>query len=165
MQQLKRIDFNKGSFVANGKTYYIESGLSISRFCEYQILEKEAAFATTFSSMFKELRAIYDLMNGVNFVAAAVKLDNLMSGITKLQEKEPTLLKIAALFINTEDEDRATITEDQITRKIQDWQEYNVTDFFSFALSTIKGFTELYSSATQNTLAQDSSKGEAKSKK
>lgn len=81
-----------------------------------------------------------------------------MSGIVKLQEKEPTLLKMAALFINTKDEDRASITQDQISRKIEDWsQEYDVRDFFQFALSTIKNFTAVYSSATQNTL-QDQTK-------
>lgn len=153
MQQLKRIDFTKTSFIANGKEYFIESGLSISRFCEYQILEKEAAFSTSFSGMFKDLRDIYDLMNSIKFVEASVKLDNLMSGVSKLQEKEPTLLKMAALFINTANEDRATITADQITRKIEDWShEYDVRDFFNFALSTIKGFTQVYSSATQSTL-------------
>lgn len=159
MQQLKRIDFTKNSFIANGKEYFIESGLSISRFCEYQILEKEAAFSTTFSGMFGELRGVYDLLNSVKFVEASVKLDNLMSGISKLQEKEPTLLKMAALFINTADEDRSTITADQITRKIEDWShEYDVRDFFTFALSTIKGFTEVYSNGTQNTLAQTETK-------
>lgn len=158
MQQLKRIDFTKSSFIANGTEYFIESGLSIKRFCEYQILEKEAAFSTSFEGMFNELRNIYDLLNGVKFVEASVKLDNLMSGIVKLQEKEPTLLKMAALFINTKDEDRASITQDQISRKIEDWsQEYDVRDFFQFALSTIKNFTAVYSSATQNTL-QDQAK-------
>lgn len=152
MTQLKRIDFEKGVFVANGTTYFIESDMSIARFRQYQMLEKEAAFSTTFAAMFAELRAIYDLMNDIQFVKAAVKLDNLMSGVKKLEEKEPTLLKMAALFINTEDEDRTTITKDQISKKIEDWAtEYDVRDFFHFALNTIQGFTEIYKNVTQAT--------------
>lgn len=146
---LKRLDFSTNVFVANGVTYFIEAGMSINRFRHYQILEKEAAFATTFSSMYNELRAIYDLMNEIQFVKASVKLDNLMSGVTKIQEKENTLLKMAALFINTEDEDRATITEERITKKINDWAtEYDIRDFFHFALNTMQGFTDVYKNAT-----------------
>lgn len=100
--------------------------------------------------MFRELRGVYDLLNGVKFVEASVKLDNLMSGIKKLEEKEPTLLKLCALFINSKDEDRTSINQDQISRKIEDWAtEYDVRDFFSFALTTIKGFTQVYSNVTQ----------------
>lgn len=146
--QLKRLDFTKNSFVANGKEYYFESGLSIARFREYQKLEKEAGFSMTFKSIVETLRSMYDLMNTLQFVQASVTLDNLMSGITKIQEKEPTLLKMAALFINTIDEDRTSITPERIALKIEDWaQEYDIRDFFHYALNTINGFTEIYDNA------------------
>lgn len=149
--KLKRLDLSKDSFEANGKTYFIESGLSISRYKDYQILEKEAGFSMDFKGMFGELRAIYDLLNGVKFVEASVKLDNLMTGVSRLQEKEPLLLKMCALFINTADEDRRTITADQISRKVDDWaQEYDVRDFFHLALNTINGFTDIYSGVSQH---------------
>lgn len=151
MTELKRIDFSQPFFISNGTTYYIESGMSINRFRHYQILEKEAAFSTTFASMFAELRTIYDLMNSIQFVKASVKLDNLMSGVGKLREKEPTLLKMAALFINTKDEDRTTITEELISKKIEDWAtDCDIRDFFQFALNTIQGFTSVYEAVTRD---------------
>lgn len=150
MKELKRLDLSKQSFEANGTTYYIESGLSIERFCEYQILEKEAGFGLSFKKIFDNLKDLHKLMNEVKFVEAAVKLDNLMRGVAKLEEREPTLLKMCALFINTEDEDRTTINNDMIVKKIEDWkQEYDVRDFFRLALNTVDGFLEIYANATR----------------
>lgn len=150
MKELKQLDTTKPSFVANGVTYHIESQLSIERFCEYQLLEKEAGFGMSFKKIFENLQDLHKLMNGVKFVEAAVKLDNLMRGVAKLEEREPTLLKICALFINTEDEDRAVINNDMIVKKIDDWkQEYDVKGFFTLALNTVDGFMEIYANATQ----------------
>jgi len=161
MKELKRLDLSKQSFVANGTTYYIESGLSIERFCEYQILEKEAAFSMSFKKIFENLKDVHRLMNEVKFVEAAVKLDNLMRGVAKLEEREPTLLKMCALFINTEDEDRTTINNDMIVKKIEDWKkEYDIRDFFQLALNTVDGFLEIYANATRIISGDSKSKKE-----
>lgn len=150
MKELKRLDLSKQSFVANGVTYYIEQALSIERFCEYQILEKEAGFGMTFKKIFENLKELHGLMNNIKFVEASVKLDNLMRGVAKLEEREPTLLKICALFINSAEEDRTSINGDMITKKINDWkEEYDVRDFFTLALNTVDGFIEIYANATQ----------------
>lgn len=161
MKELKRLDLSKQSFVANGTTYYIESGLSIERYCEYQILEKEAAFSMSFKKIFENLKEVHRLMNEVKFVEAAVKLDNLMRGVAKLEEREPTLLKMCALFINTEDEDRTTINNDMIVKKIEDWKkEYDIRDFFQLALNTVDGFLEIYANATRIISGNSKSKKE-----
>jgi len=150
MKELKRLDLSKQTFEANGTKYFIESSLSIERFCEYQILEKEAGFSMSFRKMFDNLKELHKLMNNVKFVEAAVKLDDMMRGVAKLQEREPTLLKICALFINTEDEDRTVINNDMIVKKIEDWKkEYDVRDFFTLALNTVDGFLEIYANATR----------------
>lgn len=150
MTELKRLDLTKSSFVANGTTYHIETALSIERFCEYQLLEKEAGFSMTFKSIFENLNQLYDLMNTTKFVEASVLLHNLMGGIVKLEEREPTLLKICALFINATDENRAEINEDMITKKIEDWKvAHDVRDFFTLALNTVDGFLEIYANASQ----------------
>lgn len=149
MTELKRLDLNQPSFEANGVTYYIESALSIERFCEYQILEKEAGFGLSFKKIFENLKELHALMNGVKFVEAAVKLDNLMRGVAKLEEREPTLLKICALFINEKEEDRTIINNDMIVGKIANWKkEYDIRDFFTLALNTVDGFLEIYANAT-----------------
>ena len=51
----KTLDINKPSFMANGKEYFITSNLSITRFCEFQILEKEVGFSMNFDKVFQEI--------------------------------------------------------------------------------------------------------------
>lgn len=160
--ELKRLDMSAQSFEANGTTYYIESGMSIERFCEYQILEKEAGFGISFRKMFENLKALHALMNNVKFVEAAVMLDNMMTGVAKMEEKEPTMLKICALFINTKEEDRSIINNDMIVKKIEDWKkEYDVRDFFTLALNTVDGFLEIYANATRIISGDKSSQKES----
>lgn len=152
MKKLKTLDPTAQSFECNGKTYYIESNLSIARFCEYQIMEKEAGFGTTFKAIFDELHSLYDLMNNTKFVEASIKLHNLVTGVSRLQDKEPVLLKMCALFINEENEDRTTITNDDIVRKIDDWKkEYEVNGFFTLALNMVNGYFEIYNKISQIT--------------
>lgn len=147
--ELKKLDVTQPTFVANGVTYYIESALSIERFCEYQILEKEAGFGLNFKKIFNELKELHNLMNNVKFVEAAVKLNNLMRGVAKLEDREPTLLKICALFINEKDENRSIINNDMIVKKIADWKvDYEVNGFFTLALNMVDGFLEIYAKAT-----------------
>lgn|SRR5690606_28539009 len=152
MKKLKTLDPTAPSFECNGKIYYIESNLSIARFCEYQIMEKEAGFGTTFKAIFDELHSLYDLMNNTKFVEASIKLHNLVTGVSRLQDKEPVLLKMCALFINEENEDRTTITNDDIVRKIDDWKkEYEVNGFFTLALNMVNGYFEIYNKISQIT--------------
>lgn len=151
--QLKRIDFTKPSFIANGKEYFIENGFSIERYCEYQVLEKELGYGNTFKGLYDKLHALYNLMNNVKFVEASVALNNILQGITKIEEREPTMLKLCALFINTKDEDRTIITADMVAEKINDWKKegYEMKDFFTLALNTMDGFIETYKRLTQTT--------------
>ena len=51
----KKIDMSKPSFMANGKEYFITSHLSVARFCEFQILEKEVGFSMNFDKVFSEI--------------------------------------------------------------------------------------------------------------
>ena len=149
MNSLKTLDLNQRSFVANGKTYYIETGLSIMRFHEYQIYEKEAGFGMSFKSMVDELKGAYLDLNKMKAADASVKLHNLLTGVTKTAEKRFVLLKICALFMNTAEEDRTTITEDMINQKLEDWGEYDINGFFLHALSTVDGFFKIYNEMRQ----------------
>lgn len=150
-KQPKRIDLNKGSFTANGTEYFVQSNLTVSRFCEFQILEKELAFSMSFESVFREINEACEMMNEVRFVDVAVKLDNLRRGVAKLEEKEPTALKICTLFINTKDEDVAEWNNDIMTRKIEDWKAEGIAiqDFFQFALNSVGGFINTYTKMSE----------------
>ena len=142
----KTLDINKPSFMANGKEYFITSNLSITRFCEFQILEKEVGFSMNFDKVFQEINEITELMNQTKFVECAVRLDNLRRGIAKLKDKEPSVLKLCTLFMNTIDEDPSLWSNDLMTVKIEDWKTegIDIQSFFSFALNTLNGFTDIY---------------------
>lgn len=144
--QLKRIDMEKGVFQANGKTYYIEGSLSIERYAEYQILEKELGLGVSFKSLFDGLQGLWHNLNKMQFAEASVKVNDMIRGVAKLEEREPAVLKICALYFNTEDEDRTTITHDQITQKIQDWkiEGLDMRDFFDHAFKLVNGFLSAY---------------------
>ena len=118
MTELKTLDPQARFFDANGKTYYIETKLSIERYAEFQILEKEAGFGTTFESFYGQVAEAYQDLQTLKAADASVKLHNVLTGCADLERKQPTLLKICALFMNTQDEDRATIDADRITEKV-----------------------------------------------
>lgn len=157
MQELKRIDFEKGKFTANGKTYTIEGALSIERYAELQLLEKELAYGFTVKEIFNKLKQLWDFLNKMKFAEAAVLIRDLMAGATRVAERTPTTLKICALFINTDDEDRATITQEMINKKIEDWKAegLDMRDFFQVASSSVNGFLEVYQSVTRIISAQE----------
>jgi len=151
-EQLKQIDLSKPSFMANGKEYFFESQFTIDRFCKYQELEKELAYGYTTKTLYAELVKMWNLLNAMKFAEIATILHNLIHGLKNVQEREPVVLKMCALFINTKDEDRRIVTDDMISRKIDDWKEegYNFDNFFKLALNTMDGFLETYRSFTQS---------------
>ena len=156
-KQPGRIDLNQGSFTANGKIYKVQSVLSITRFCEFQILEKEIAFSMTFKNVFDEINEACELFDEARsfgeIAEARTKLDNLRRGIAKLEEKQPTALKLCALFINTEDEDATIWNQDLMNAKIEDWKIEGIAiqDFFQFALNSVNGFIGIYKKMSEAT--------------
>lgn len=153
-----RIDFEKGSFQANGKIYTIEGGLTIERYAEFQILEKELAYGLTVKGLYDKLRDIYKLLNKQQFADAAVYTHNLTTGVAKLEEREPVVLKICALFCNYENEDRREVSDDLITAKIQDWKTegLDMRDFFQLALDSVNGFLGIYREVAQGLQSPES---------
>ena len=146
----KKIDMSKPSFQANGKEYFITSHLSVARFCEFQILEKEVGFSMNFDKVFNEINEACELFDEArsfgDIAKARMKLDNLRRGIAKLKDKEPSVLKLCTLFLNTADEDPAFWNNDLMTQKIEDWKTegLDIQDFFTFALNTLNGFIDIY---------------------
>lgn len=149
-KQPVRIDLNQGSFKANGKIYKVQSVLTIARFCEFQIMEKEIAFSMTFQKVFDEINEACEMFDASRsfgeMAEAKTKLDNLRRGIAKLEEKQPTALKMCALFMNTEDEDATIWNQDLMNQKIEDWtiEGIAIQDFFQFALNSVNGFISIY---------------------
>lgn len=149
--QVKFIDLEKGVFTANGNTYTIEGDLTIERYAEFQILERELALGISAKDLYSKLNELFTMVNSMQFADSAVMLNDLIRGQHKLQEREPTVLRICALFMNTPDEDRSVITNDMITKKIADWKAEGIAmqSFFAVASSSVNGFIEIYQRVTR----------------
>lgn len=154
--QLKRIDFTKPSFMANGREYFIEGQMSITRFCEFQILEKEFAFKMSFKGMYEELLNLYEKLNELKMADAVIIVNNLLNGHAKMEEREPTVLKLCTLFINERNEDRSAWSADLMTQKIEDWKIEGISmeDFFTVALSTVNGYAQISSVMSERILEE-----------
>jgi len=156
LETMKKIDFDSGKFEANGTTYYLESKLNVSRYCEFQILQAELSMGMTLKEIYDSMFTNRDLLNQMRFVDAAVFTDKLIMHTAKLKHKEPTVLKLCTLFINTENEDRSIYNNDMVVKKLADWKAENidVEDFFAIALTLAPGFIEIYNNFTQNIMAK-----------
>ena len=153
LEKIKKIDFSSGQFSANGKTYFLETKLTITRYCEFQILQRELGMGMTLQEIYDGFLDCRKLLNQTRFVDIAVYVDKILLHMSKLKEKEPTVLKICTLFINTEDEDRTTWGNDIVVKKLEDWKKegIDVQDFFAVALTLVPGYIELYNKFTLST--------------
>jgi len=146
MEVLRTIEPKIGfTFEANGKKYIVEDKLSIARSIEASKLELEL-FELNTKTLKGVLISAYNDLNGTNkdktvkFADAAIKIHNLVNKIDKnLNFKDVPVLRYCALYVNEEKEDRRTITDEQITSKINDWQEGGLefTGFFLLVLSVL----------------------------
>lgn len=158
MSELKVIPPDAKSFMANGKEYFIEGGLSFERWMEQQQLDPEIGLNATFDGFFKSVKKVYGHLNSREGLAdAAVDCHNIMAGIASLdRSRTPSILKLCALFVNTKDEDRTIITEAMVAEKVKDWsvEGIEVASFFRLALGSIPGFLSAYDEITKSGLKQ-----------
>ena len=140
--------------MANGKEYFIESQVSFDRWIQYEELQEELMWGITPKDQFNNLQKIIDEANEGNLANVGIFTRELMLGVKrKLDKRWPTALRLCALVCNTADEDRKTISEEQINIKIEDWKKegYDINSFFTLALSTIPGFLDILRNITQDT--------------
>ena len=149
MTELKKLDPNERSFVANGNKYYISSELSVARFHEFQILEIEAKINLNIKDIGVKLAEIWKMKNDRRNADADVALFKLIEGVQDVGHREHVLLRICALFINRENEDLGKVSEDLISQKIEDWAEFEVSGFFTLALNSTNGFFKDYNAMLQ----------------
>jgi hypothetical protein len=154
LNKMRNIDFDSGQFEANGKIYYLENKLSVGRFCEFQILQRELWTGMTVQEFFKGFLDLEKLLNQMRFSDIAIFVNQVKTHMLKVKEKEPVMFKIATLFVNTEDEDRNKWDNDLVVKKLHDWKESGIDsqDFFHIALTLAPGFVEQYNNIIQSTL-------------
>jgi len=146
MTELIEVDFSKKIFNCDGSKWYVEDSISFERYMALEEIAIEFGFSATFADMFKNLRKLWDLHNQLKFGESAVILHNMMKGIVNLEEKKPDAsLRICALFINEENEDRTEYNEAKMRAKIDRWgKECSVRPFFHLAGSLVNGWLPAY---------------------
>lgn len=153
MGELKRIDFDKKEFRANGATYYIQlEGISVGRFMHFERFVQLATFGTDFMAMFETLKQIFQAAtSGVDVLKALKDIGDLsynqMAVIKDRNElKFNNTLMLATLFINRADENLAEWDERLAMEKIKDWsvEGLAMNDFFLLAVRQIEGFRDAY---------------------
>lgn len=144
--ELKRIDFD-GKMIegTSGRKYYIESELSIDRFTEFEKLQSHVGFGVDFDGIVNKLNDAYDKLNKSKPMDAGIIIHNLLNGIImRMENRNHPVLEMCALFINEENEDRVKYSLDAINKKIDDWKEYDINDFFQLAFNLVKNFIPIY---------------------
>lgn len=152
MSQLKKIDLNAKSFIANEVEYFIEESMSFKRYKMYQKLQIQMGFGTGFYDEYNDWKKVWDHANKSEFGNIAVVAHNKLYALKNIDERPTDILTMCALFINTKDEDRRIITDDMVDRKIADWEAegLDIIPFFQLAANSIQGFTKVWKSITED---------------
>lgn len=140
MQQLKTINWNEQSFIANGKKYFLEKELSIQRsvFAESAKIELESGLR--FGKYTEDWKKIWDMLNSPDkshFADIAIVVHDHLKSFNNFIEDVHPVIKLCACFINAEGEDRRFINQDIVNAKAEDWIAEGLTmrSFFHLALS------------------------------
>lgn len=154
MNELKKIEIAERTFTANGIEYFIETDLSIQRSVYAEAAKLELEAGVKIGKQIEDWKNVYDLANEQKFADIVVLAYNNRRGYKNFYEQHPPVLKLCACFINAKDEDRRTISDDLVTRKINDWAEEGISmqSFFVLALTFLKSELEGYRNATQDIL-------------
>lgn len=152
--EIKELPDGTTQFTANGQEYFVESKLSLDRYRDFQKMELHISFQQGFNGMFNTLKEIYEKAQKGLLADVAVLAHNAMQGVIDIEKRRDACFYMCALFINTKDEDRRTITNEQVDAKIKDWTEEGLdTRFFlQCAASLVNGFIPIYEQIFQSTL-------------
>ena len=151
--EVKRINFNLNYFEAGGVRYHMDKTLSVERWRHFEDLQPLLMMGRNAQDIFDQIKKTYGKYNEGKYADGAVLLHNLMLGIKDhLENRYDPALMIAALYFNTEDEDKKTFDEELMKRKIEIWQKegYAMEDFFTVAFNLVPGFMKIYEEDLQD---------------
>jgi hypothetical protein len=154
MSELKHIDFMQEVIPANGKEYKLIKELTIERFKHLDKMEVEFFYGFDMKGLFDKLTEAFNDLDKSKIAAASVKIHNLIKGVAdKVDSREHIVLRIASLFLITDDEDINTWSEELASAKAKDWaaEGYSMTSFFSLVASSLPGFLQAYETSTADT--------------
>jgi hypothetical protein len=164
MKKLITLSPDTKSFTANGTEYFVESSVSAERYKEYLNFEIELANGISAVDYFHKVKEAWEIIantpiqsltpNHMNM--AQVLLYRAMEGIGKIADRELEVLKICALFINSENEDRRVYSKGVEEKKIKDWNEegIDINSFFLLAARFSGSIQSLYRLSSEISLEE-----------
>lgn len=156
---LKNVDFSKKYFECQGKKFTIKDTLGFVRWKKLQEFALEFGFSATFLDIFKNVRQAHDYMDKVQFVKAAVTLNNILVGIKNLDEKDDVAFRICALFMDEQGEDATGYDEGLMKAKIDCWaKELAAPPFIQWAATCVPGYLPAYKIVSQDGLEKQEQK-------
>lgn len=143
VKELKSLDWSQQSFNANGKKYLLEKHLSIQRAVYAEAARIELESGLRFGKYTEDWQKLWNLLNDKeksHFGDISVIVYNHLRSFNNFIENTHPVLKIAACFINEENEDRRSINDDLVNKKVNDWMEEGITmnSFFHLVLSFLR---------------------------
>jgi hypothetical protein len=156
MNELRKINFDEGVFECGGRKFFKHESLSFVRYRQLQFIMLEFGYSATFQDIFENLKLVWDDLNKLKLAEAAVKIHNIMNGITKLENKDDAALRICALFLDEADENPTIYDESMMRDKINCWsKELDIKPFFYLAASLVPGWMPAYEVVIQNGLKEN----------
>jgi hypothetical protein len=118
----------------SGKRYHFESELSVRRYGEAMKYRVYMAYGLPgIEELHQKLEKVADLINQARFFDAVTILNELLNGSQQLAQKFYPGLMLTAIYFNSDDEDRMGFSETEMKKKIEDWEHYGMSGFFTLA--------------------------------
>lgn len=165
--EVKKLPLDATHFEANGRKYHISKSLSVERWRYFEDYQALVGFGRSFDDIFTNVKKAYEALQHPKIADASVILHNILVGIKeKLDNRYHPSLMLCALFVNYEGENEKIFDEEDMNRKIEDWQKegYDVNGFFSLAWNLVPSFIEHYKDDLLNTLSHTGKKKSSVSK-
>ena len=160
--ELRDIDFTKEKyFECGGKTFKVIEDPGIIRYRVIQKLAVEFAYSSTVHGIFDNLHKSIDAFNKHKYDEMVIIIHNVLNGITKIEDKDDTALRLCALFIVEEDEDLTVCDEVMMRIKIDCWaKEIKMLPFFRLASDIVPDWMPAYELHIRSGLTVDEPKKE-----
>lgn len=134
----------------SGIVYRIESELNVDRYRKMQQLIVELEYGLNMESIYNKLIGITNTFNKKGIFDGIAEIVKLNESFHTVLTRGEAAMKVAALFLNSEHEDRTDASDELIEKKIADWGQYEYIGFFQLCTATIKDFKESLRMSVQN---------------
>lgn len=132
----------------SGKTYKITNKINIERYSVFQKYSLMFSYGINFNTFHQNLQKAMMLADGVpagknKFTDLVMHLYGMQEGIVKNAEMKYTLaMYICSLFIVSDDEDIYSWDEESADKKIADWANIEIDDFFLLTMNFVTDLQE-----------------------